>query len=99
MSRHSNRGSPAGMKRAGTLFLLFTCTLTGFARAAAGPSEKVTALVGATVIDGTGRPPKSGQTILIRGERIVSVGDKVAVPKGATVLDVAGKTVIPGLVD
>ena len=87
------------MIRAGTLFLLFTFTLTGFARAAAGPSETVTALVGATVIDGTGRPPKSGQTILIRGERIVAVGDKIAIPKGATVLDVAGKTVLPGLVD
>ncbi|SFP67312.1 amidohydrolase family protein [Sphingomonas rubra] len=40
-----------------------------------------------------------GATILIRGDRIVAVGRDVAVPAGATVVDMAGKTIIPGLVD
>jgi imidazolonepropionase-like amidohydrolase/Tol biopolymer transport system component len=40
-------------------------------------------------------------TILIRGDRIVAVGPRgdVAVPAGATTVDVTGKTIIPGLVD
>ena len=40
-------------------------------------------------------------TILIRGDRIVAIGPRatVAVPASATKVDVAGKTIIPGLVD
>ena len=40
-------------------------------------------------------------TILIRGDRIVAVGPRgtVAIPAGATTVDVTGKTIIPGLVD
>jgi imidazolonepropionase-like amidohydrolase/Tol biopolymer transport system component len=39
--------------------------------------------------------------IVIRGDRIAAVGRRgeVAVPAGATVVDMAGKTIIPGLVD
>lgn len=62
-------------------------------------AEPVVALVGGTVIDGTGAAPRTRQTILIRGERIWRVGRSVRVPKGATVIDVTGKTVIPGLID
>lgn len=38
-------------------------------------------------------------TIVIRGDRIVAVGpaDSVSIPAGATVIDAAGKTVVPGL--
>ncbi len=40
-------------------------------------------------------------TILIRGDRIVAVGPRagIAIPAGATTVDVTGKTIIPGLVD
>jgi len=40
-------------------------------------------------------------TVLIRGDRIVAVGPRasVAIPAGTTIVDVAGKTIIPGLVD
>ena len=39
--------------------------------------------------------------IVVRGDRIVAVGRRgeVAIPAGAKVVDVAGKTIIPGLVD
>lgn len=38
-------------------------------------------------------------TVVIRGDRVVTVGpaDAVAVPSGATVIDATGKTVMPGL--
>jgi len=40
-------------------------------------------------------------TIVIRGDRILAVGPRAStpVPEGARVIDVAGKTIIPGLVD
>lgn len=42
-----------------------------------------------------------GAAHVIRGERIESVGPSASasVPAGATVMDLAGHTVIPGLVD
>jgi imidazolonepropionase-like amidohydrolase len=58
------------------------------------------ALTGVKVIDGTGAPARTGQTVLIRGERIVAVGPDgtVDVPAGVDVRDLSGHTVIPGLV-
>lgn len=52
------------------------------------------------VIDGTGSPPSSNQTVVIQGPRILAVGatDAVSVPPGAKELDLAGHTVMPGLV-
>ncbi|MEV5962327.1 amidohydrolase family protein [Kribbella sp. NPDC051952] len=79
-----------------------TTTATANATAAAGAASKtrptIIALTNATVIDvATGRRTPH-QTILISGERIVAVG-RPAVPHGATVIDLAGKFVIPGLAD
>jgi Tol biopolymer transport system component/imidazolonepropionase-like amidohydrolase len=37
--------------------------------------------------------------VLITGNRIVQVGSSVTAPQGATVIDAAGKTIIPGIVD
>jgi imidazolonepropionase-like amidohydrolase len=57
------------------------------------------ALVHAHVIDGTGAPPHDDWTVLVRGDRISAAGPKVEVPAGATVIDVSGKSVLPGLID
>ena len=58
------------------------------------------ALTNVTVIDGTGTASRDGQTILIQGDRIAAVGpaSDVTIPSGAETLDLAGHTVIPGLV-
>jgi len=58
------------------------------------------ALTHVRVIDGTGAAPKTDQTILIENGRITALGDanQVHVPPGAQVLDLTGKSVIPGLV-
>ena len=62
--------------------------------------EPTVALTGVQVVDGTGRPAASGQTILIRDGRIAAVGPdaEVEVPDGARVLDLAGHTVVPGFI-
>lgn len=67
----------------------------------ANQRANVLALVGATVIDGEGGAPIKDGVVLIRGDRIVSVGraGKVRVPQTARVIDIAGKYVIPGMID
>jgi imidazolonepropionase-like amidohydrolase len=63
-------------------------------------TEPVVALVNATIIDGTGRAPQTGQTVVIRDGRIAEVGPSasVTVPAGARRMDLAGHTLIPGIV-
>ena len=59
------------------------------------------ALVGANLIDGTGGPVVNDATVLIDGERIVETGPRLAVtlPPRTEVIDVAGMTVMPGMID
>jgi enamidase len=52
------------------------------------------------VIDGTGAAPRDDQTIVLTRGLITAVGDAgtIAVPTGAQILDLPGRTVMPGLV-
>jgi imidazolonepropionase-like amidohydrolase len=63
------------------------------------PAGGLVALVGGTVIDGTGAASRPGCTVLIEGQRIKAVGEKLEVPEGAEVVDVGGHTLVPGLID
>ncbi len=58
-------------------------------------------LDGITLIDGTGAAPQPDFTIVIEGGRIGAAGPRgrTPLPQGARVLDLAGRTVIPGLID
>jgi len=62
-------------------------------------STGVTAYLGATLIDGTGAGPQPDAIILVEDSTIVGVGQGLAVPEGASVVDLAGRWVVPGLVD
>jgi len=59
------------------------------------------AFVGATVIDGTAKPPIANATVITSGGKIVAVGpsSQVKIPADAQRIDVAGKYIIPGLWD
>ena len=59
------------------------------------------AVVGGTVIDGTGADPLPEATVLVQDGRIVAVGpvDEVDIPSGARRIDATGDFVIPGLMD
>lgn len=74
--------------------------LTSAAHAFVAVDAPVVALTHVRLVDGTGTPAKDDQTILITGDRITAVGKtgSVSVPAGAQTLDLAGRTVIPGLV-
>ncbi|MGO4212308.1 amidohydrolase, partial [Terriglobus sp. YAF25] len=50
------------------------------------------------VIDGTGAAVKDDQTVVIEGTKITTIGTSVSVPANAEVFDLAGYTVLPGLV-
>jgi imidazolonepropionase-like amidohydrolase len=59
------------------------------------------ALVGGTVIDGTGRPPIPDATVLVHDGRIADVGARgaVTIPAGTPTVAVDGAFLIPGLWD
>ena len=59
------------------------------------------AFVGATLFDGTGADVVENAVIVVRDGRIEAVGsaDAVTIPEGAERIDVAGKTIVPGLVN
>src|SRR5262245_24702266 len=61
----------------------------------------VTAITGARIFDGTGRPAIEQGTLVISNGRVQQVGPQasVKVPDGATRIDASGKTIIPGLVN
>ena len=62
-------------------------------------AQQVTVIKAGTLIDGRSSEPKRNQTIVIRGNRIESVGDNLATPAGAQVIDLSNATVLPGLID
>jgi imidazolonepropionase-like amidohydrolase len=61
----------------------------------------VTALVGATLFDGTGADPVADAVVVVERGRISAVGPRaeVEVPGGARVVDASGAWIVPGLVD
>ena len=63
-------------------------------------SAPVVALENVLLFDGTGGPAQAGRTILIRGNRIEAVGESgsVDIPADAERLDLAGHSVMPGMV-
>ena len=72
-----------------------------FAASARSAESDLTLYADATVIDGTGAPAHPHQDILVRGERIVAIAPHGAIAEGAAArqVDLAGRYVIPGLID
>jgi imidazolonepropionase-like amidohydrolase len=59
------------------------------------------AIVGGTLIDGTGRAAVTDSVVVIGEGRFLSVGKRgeVIIPQGAEVIDAKGKSILPGLID
>src|SRR5690349_8719728 len=70
------------------------------ARSGAAATRKLIAIRGVTVIDASGGV-RRGHTVLIEGDRILDAGpaQRVPAPPDATIVDGAGKYLIPGLAD
>jgi imidazolonepropionase-like amidohydrolase len=100
VTRDSDVAFPAGL-----LFIaLLTCITTAGCRPNTEDFVRVrssrVALRNVSVVDGTGSPVKDNQTVVIDHGRIAAAGPagETPVPPDAQTLDLAGYTVIPGLV-
>ena len=60
---------------------------------------QATVFANARLIDGLSASARTGVSILVEGERIRQVSEKPIAATGAKVVDLAGKTVLPGLID
>src|SRR6478609_1618554 len=92
---------PAPMKWLPFLTLAFATGVTAQAPFAPPAPSSTTAYRNVRIIDGTGAAPRDHATIVVTGERIAAVVDDAGYtpPAGAAVVDLAGRTIIPGLVD
>src|SRR5271165_2264662 len=75
--------------------------LADISKGISGSRDSTIAIVGGTLIDGTGAAPLPDAVVLIHNGRIVAAGPhaKVKVPRKAHVVDAQGKTILPGLWD
>ncbi len=73
--------------------------LLAFALASATAAEGLVAVRAQKLIDGNGGPPLSPAVVIVRGERIESIGSDAPIPPGSTVIDLGRATLLPGLVD
>ncbi|HEU4340331.1 MAG TPA: amidohydrolase family protein, partial [Candidatus Binatia bacterium] len=64
-------------------------------------AEKALVVQGGKLIDGTGRAPIENCVVVIQAGKFQAVGRSgaVSIPAGAEVIDVKGKTVLPGFID
>jgi len=58
-----------------------------------------TLLKPARVFDGMNPQPHEGWSVLVDGDRIVAAGPNVSAPAGATVIELPGTTLTPGLIE
>ena len=68
---------------------------------AVSASAQIIVLTRATVIDGTGAGPQKDVTIVMENGRIRDIGPspKIPTPAGATVVDLTGKFIVPGIIN
>ena len=81
------------MKFPAAFLALVLCT------ALAAAPVPYTIVKAARLIDGKGGPVLAPAMVAISGDKIVEIGTNLAVPAGATVVDLGGATLLPGLID
>jgi hypothetical protein len=77
------------------------CVAVVVALGAPAAQNRPLVLEGGTLIDGTGRAPIADAVVVVNGNRITAVGRRgqVSVPPNANVIQLNGRTILPGLVD
>jgi imidazolonepropionase-like amidohydrolase len=81
-----------------TIFAILALLLTTTLFAADAPAP-VTVLKAARLIDGRGDTVIAPAVVVVRGNKIESVGTNAATPAGAKVIDLGDSTILPGLID
>src|SRR5437870_2949682 len=82
--------------RTGWIFIAVLLATSG-----ATAQQRPLVLEGATLIDGTGKAPITDAVVVVEGARIKAVGRRgqVAIPANANIIRLAGRTILPGLID
>jgi imidazolonepropionase-like amidohydrolase len=78
---------------------LLAALCVGLAMAPAWADPAAYLLKPARVFDGIDPKPHEGWSVLVRGDKIEAVGPSVPAPADATVIDLAGKTLLPGMIE
>lgn len=60
---------------------------------------QTTAIICKQIIDGRSDKPNINSVIVVEDQRIKAIGGKDIIPKGATVVDLQGYTILPGFID
>ena len=81
--------------------MLLACGSPAARPAQPAPISPTSAIVGATLWDGTGRGPVPNAVTIVRADRIVCAGaaGECPIPRGARIVEAQGQYLIPGLVD
>lgn len=83
------------------LRILLTTAMLALPAAAPAQNGGTTAYTGARLIDGSGAAPVENATLLVENGRVAAAGPaaRISVPDSARVVDLSGKTVIPGIIN
>src|SRR5215467_6686433 len=94
-------GRGQGPMRTHWLVALSVACLSALAIDLAAQSAPANAFIGARLFDGSARPPIEDATIVVRAGRITAIGPSthIQIPAGANRISLAGKTIIPGLIN
>ncbi len=80
--------------RSSTIAFFMLALLPGLAH------SQTTVLHNVTLIDGTGTAPRRNAALIIEGDKVRAISDaSTRLPKGATVVDLSGKTIMPEIVN
>lgn len=81
--------------------MLIALTLFACQKQENNESSDIKAFVGGTIIDGTGMLPIQNGSVIVSDGIVTAIGFQgdVAIPKGATIIDLTGKFIMPGLIN
>jgi len=79
--------------------ILLSSTAAAANAPAVPATATVTAIKAAHMVDVRKGTLIDDAVVLVSGERITAAGSKLAIPAGATVIDLGNKTLLPGLID
>ncbi|HEY6176898.1 MAG TPA: amidohydrolase family protein [Kofleriaceae bacterium] len=82
-----------------TAAALGVAAASAWAQPAGGAAPHWIAIRAGRLFDGRSTTLATNQVILIDGDRIVAVGANLAIPDGATIVDLSRATVLPGMID
>jgi imidazolonepropionase-like amidohydrolase len=91
-----------------TVSVVFAAVIAGFTTSPAqaqmagkylAPHDQVIAIRAGRLFDSRSGMMLANQVVIVRGDRIADVGPGLAIPPGASVIDLSNATVMPGMID